>query len=200
MNVVGLTGWAGSGKSTVANYLVAEHGYTRLSFAGPLKAMLRTLNPYLVTENGFVADRLSAVLHDVYDDEQAVKGGPYGKEYRRLLQALGTDCIRAHEPDFWVNAAINQMTSPDGLYVFDDVRFPNEAEVIKAENPWGLWNIKREGQELAADAHDSELHAGHMGEAQTLFNLEGNIKFLHESADRALRAAFSDTALLADAA
>ena len=37
MELVGLCGFAGSGKSTVAQYLVREHGYTRISFAAAVK-------------------------------------------------------------------------------------------------------------------------------------------------------------------
>ena len=195
MNVVGITGYAGSGKSTVANYLVEAHGYTRLSFAGPLKKMLRTLDPYLVSDNGFVTDRLSAVLHDVYDDELAVKEGPYGKEYRRLLQVLGTDCIRAIDPDFWVKAAVAQMTDEDGLYVFDDVRFPNEAQVIKDLNKWGLWNVRRSGYE-AVNGHTSEQWAGKMDEYQTIYN-HGSLGMMYRAVDNALVRAFSDTAAAA---
>lgn len=36
---IGLTGLAGAGKSTAAQFLAVEHGFTRLSFAGPLKQM-----------------------------------------------------------------------------------------------------------------------------------------------------------------
>ena len=192
MNVVGLTGYAGSGKSTVANYLVEGHGYTRLSFAGPLKKMLRTLDPIIGEQYG-EAVRLSEVLAVYAGDENGVKQTPvWGDEYRRLLQVLGTDCIRAVDPDFWVKAAVAQMTDEDGLYVFDDVRFPNEAQVIKDLNKWGLWNVQRSGYE-AVNGHTSEQWAGKMDEWQVIYNTN-SLEFLHSEVDRALRLAFSDTA------
>jgi hypothetical protein len=40
---VALTGLAGSGKSTAALHLVNRHGFERVRFAGPLKAMVRAL-------------------------------------------------------------------------------------------------------------------------------------------------------------
>ena len=35
--IIGVTGFIGSGKDTIANYLVAKHGFVRDSFAGTLK-------------------------------------------------------------------------------------------------------------------------------------------------------------------
>ena len=37
MNIVALSGWKGSGKDMVANYLVEKWGFQRVSFADPLK-------------------------------------------------------------------------------------------------------------------------------------------------------------------
>jgi hypothetical protein len=193
MQVLGLTGYAGAGKSTVANYLVEEHGFTRLSFAAPLKKMLRTLDPIVGTFAGYSANSrrhlatpvsLSHVFADNDGDELAVKAGPFGDEYRRLLQVLGTDCIRAVDEDFWVKAAINQMTDDNGKYVFDDCRFPNEAEVISEFNAFGLWNVTRPGYE-AVNGHDSEKWAGNMGERIWLHN-GLDIEGLHDQIDAAL--------------
>jgi hypothetical protein len=198
MQVVGITGYAGSGKSTVANYLVEKHGFTRLSFAGPLKEMLRKLDPYLAPSPvaGFGGDEplsLSDLLAVM--DENEIKASSAGKEYRRLLQVLGTDCIRSIDPDFWIKAAVAQMTDEDGRYVFDDVRFPNEADVIKEYNPWGLWNIYRPGYE-AVNGHESEKYAGNMDEYQAIGNVT-TLTYLQNNVDYALSLAFSDTGALA---
>lgn len=195
MNVIGLSGFAGAGKSSVAEYLVNVHGYTRLSFAAPLKNMLRTLDPVVGSKltlaygNGYVAKpvRLSDLTR--FHTEQEIKDGPYGKEYRRLLQVLGTDCIRAHDEHFWVNAASAQMTDEDGKYVFDDVRFPNEAEVIKEYNEFGLWHISRPGFE-AVNGHTSEAHAGKMGEAYSIIN-DTDLERLHSGIEVALLDTFT---------
>ena len=191
MQVIGLTGFAGAGKSTVAEYLVKEHGFTRLSFAAPLKKMLRTLNPVLSYELRFGGTEAEAkdyakTLDEVfanYGDENAIKASGYGKEYRRLLQVLGTDCIRAVDEDFWVKAALAQITD-NGKYVFDDCRFPNEAFVISTINPLGLWNVTRPGFE-AVNGHASEQHAGNMGERLWLHN-GLDIEGLHDQIDAAL--------------
>jgi hypothetical protein len=180
MIVIGLTGVAGAGKSTVANYLVEQHGFTRLSFAAPLKKMLRTLNPIIAS--GF---RLSDILEACGGDENYIKTNSlYGPEYRRLLQVLGTDCIRAVDEDFWVNAAAAQMDDQDQNYVFDDCRFPNEAFIIQNCSPEGLWNISRPGFE-PVNGHISEAHAGKLGETVFLRN-DKTVEMLHTDIDAAL--------------
>jgi hypothetical protein len=189
MNVVGLTGLSGAGKTTVADYLVRARGYTRLSFREPVKAMLRSLDPYLGYDRDFsTRPRLSELLAKYTEEE--IKASPFGAEYVRLLEALAG----AHPPLYWVNTAIEMVSDDDGLYVFDDVRFLHEARVIKDLNPWGLWQIVRPEMETA----DAEQNAGHLGEVQTLFNVTTK-EFLYSEADRALRLAFSDTAPLAEA-
>jgi hypothetical protein len=187
VKVIGLTGYAGSGKSTVANYLVEEHGFTRLSFAAPLKKMLRTLDPALSGTPGAYQKpfRVTEALEH-YGSENALKESVDGPEYRRLLQVLGTDCIRAVDEEFWVRAGLAQMADPDGKYVFDDARFPNEAEVISEFNPFGLWNVTRPGYE-AVNGHDSEKWAGNMGERIWLHNGAG-LEVLHDQIDHALNA------------
>jgi hypothetical protein len=185
MTVLGLTGFAQSGKSTVANYLVEQHGFTRLSFAAPLKQMLRTLNPIIAFEDSGDTRVDQVRVGDLFNGgwtEQDIKADTnLGPEYRRLLQVLGTDCVRAVQEDFWIRAAEAQITDPAANYVFDDCRFPNEAQFIESKSPLGLWNIRRGGV-TAVNGHVSEQHAGNMGEFVTLFN-DRTIEMLFENVD-----------------
>lgn len=189
MTLIALTGYAESGKSTVANYLVDQHGFTRVSFAAPLKKMLRTLNPIIdITDNEGGQEYGEVRVGELFQlgwTEAEIKADPsMGKEYRRLLQVLGTDCVRAEQDDFWIRAAEKQMTNPDANYVFDDCRFPNEAEFIKERSPEGLWNISRPGFE-AINGHVSEQYAGKMGESVFIVN-NRTLEMLYSDIDAAL--------------
>lgn len=181
---IGLTGKAGAGKGVVADYLVEHHGFTKVSFAGPLKKMLRTLNPIIgsqLTFGDFGAEptRLSH-LFDVGMTELELKQSPFfGAEYRRLLQVLGTDCIRALDEPFWVRAAMQQITAK-GNYVFDDVRFPNEALAVQAQGT--LWCIMRDEHDGGAGNHASEQWVGQMNENYHLPN-DGTIAVLCAQVD-----------------
>lgn len=192
MIVIGLTGKAGAGKSAVADYLVEAHGFTKLSFAGPLKKMLRTLDPIVDSEDGYIATSLSEVFITHGNDEALIKRSKYGEEYRRLLQVLGTDCIRAVDEDFWVRAAMQQLTDPDGKYVFDDVRFPNEASAVywaslgTGFDP-AVWHVDRPNYDGGAGAHESETHAGRMGETLTITNYSSGIEALHKQVDHLVK-------------
>lgn len=182
MIVVGITGYAEAGKSTVADRLVEEHGFDRLSFATPVKEMMRKMDPIL--GGGQYDDyehleyvRLSTLLEDGYS-EREIKDSRFGKEYRRLIKTFATECIREEDPDFWVRAALKKLTNPDGRYVFDDVRFPNEAHGLKYIPGEGrsftrgiLVNVIRPGHDNGlTDGHESEEWAGRLDENMRLLN------------------------------
>jgi hypothetical protein len=180
MTVIGLTGLARAGKSTVAQILVEDHGFTRVSFAAPLKRMVRTLDPIITTDG----QRLSDIWELHRGDEAHIK--KWYPEYRRVLQVLGTDCIRSEWDDFWLLLAA-QAVDGHGDFVFDDCRFPNEAQFIRGYNDSadGLWNIHRPDTDPAVDGHASEQHAGKLGETLWLGN-DGTLDQLRHSVRMAL--------------
>ena len=77
--IIGLTGYARSGKDSVAKVLVDHYGFIRLAFADPIRDLLLEVNPILDKGN-----RLSSLV-DEYGWDIA-KAQP---EVRRLLQTLG---------------------------------------------------------------------------------------------------------------
>lgn len=196
MIIVGVTGYARSGKDTVADRLVARHGFKRMSFAGPLKAVLRKMDPIV----GMDPMRPGHLIH--LSEALARCGGEDGvkslfPEYRRLLQKLGTEGIRSIDEEFWIKAAAKMiMAEPnDSRLVFTDCRFPNEGTAIKDAGMRGnvlplpgptteLWCVEREEATLEAvnNAHLSEQYVGKLDEDYFLDN-NGTIEHLHLAVD-----------------
>ena len=132
--IIGLSGYAQSGKDTVAEYLVKERGFTRVAFADPIREFLLELNPIL--ENGL---HLTSVV-DEFGWELAKKK----EEVRRLLQATGVAARKHVDQDLWVIAAMRKMDEGVKDYVITDVRFQNEGVMIKQAGGQ-LWRIERIG-------------------------------------------------------
>ena len=77
-----------------------------------------------------------------------------GMTCREFLQKLGTAVRNEVHPDFWVRALINRrIKNKEKLTIIPDVRFPNEAQVIK-DNGGFLIRMERPG--AGAGDHISE--------------------------------------------
>lgn len=154
--IIGLSGYARSGKDTVADILVRDHGFTKLSFAQPMRDALYALNPIV----GLRLDT-DARVQDVIAEHgwDGYKESRYGNEIRELLQRLGTEVGREMFGEaFWVMAAEGVMLNMlnDGKkVVFTDVRFINEAEMIDEYNDGQVWRVRRPGV-FPANEHASE--------------------------------------------
>lgn len=118
--LVGLVGYAQSGKDTLAGYL----GYRRIAFADPLKELALACNPHLAP------DTLSS-LRDWVEEEgwEATKAQAPGA--REFLQNLGCGVRDVLGADTWVQAAFAKY-DPTQPTVITDVRFPNEIAAIRA--------------------------------------------------------------------
>lgn len=191
MIVIALTGLMRAGKDATADILVRDHGFVKMSFAAPLKRMMRNLNPIV----GFSMDAGWIYLSNLYaggmtDDD--IKASKYGDEVRRLWQRFGTDVMRAEQDDYWIEKAkADLLASGHDRVVFTDCRFPNEAEMIYSlndcqflsdpvDNQGSVWQVTRPGVEPQAGAHASEQHVGLMGEEITLHN-DGTLEDLAET-------------------
>jgi hypothetical protein len=142
--IIGLSGYAQSGKDTVAELLCLNYGYTRMSFAQPMRDAIYTLNPIVFNLNSRVADLVDEHGWDV------AKANP---EVRRLLQVFGTDVGRKQFGDnFWVQQAFDKLEGTK--VVFSDVRFPNEAnEIIQYGGQ--VWRVNRHNH-APVNTHKSE--------------------------------------------
>ena len=143
--IIGLLGYAQSGKDEVAKILVEKYNYQRVAFADAIRDLLYEANPVV---NGLASNMQHAVNQRGWDD---VKKNP---EVRSLLQNMGVGARKVLGDDVWVVAALRKMGDKDQQYVITDVRFDNEATIIKQLNG-ELWRIQRPGIQAVND-HISE--------------------------------------------
>ena len=149
--LIGLTGYARTGKDTIARELQEAHGYTVRAFADPLREMAGVINPWLKC-GPMVYRRYSAIL-DHYGYERAKAEVP---EFREFLQRLGTEAVRnVLGIDTWVQLAERRLSEVNDPVVFVDARFENEADMIR-RNGGIVVQVVREGIGPAND-HASEV-------------------------------------------
>ena len=189
MILICLTGQARSGKDSVADRLVERHGFTKISFAAPLKQALRATDPILgfhPYRRGELV-RLSEALAN--ESEDVIKQA--FPEYRRLLEKLGTEGIRAIDDEFWLKAAIDRINfnDDDGRYVFPDARFQNEVNAVRdAATYTGMdvaeaWHIVRPSLVgPVGELHASAALHGNLGEDREVVN-DGTLDDLYSIVD-----------------
>lgn len=139
--IVAFIGPIGSGKTTAAACL-KPLGYHRISFADPLKQMLMTLG----------------LTHEqVYGSEKEIPSPLLGhRTPRHAMQTLGTEWGRnLVAPDLWVRAWRYRCETHQ-LVAVDDLRFPNEYEMVRALNGVVV-KIERPGSRRP-DEHESEAY------------------------------------------
>lgn len=154
MTVIGLCGFAQSGKDTAASFLV-ERGFTRLAFADILRQSLYNLNPIVSLAQQKTVENWGRVqtIVDRYGWDYAKTHYP---EIRELLQRFGTEVGRElYGEDFWVERVMAQIEF-DQDYVITDVRFPNEERAVHMIGG-KVFKIIRSGNE-AVNSHASEAH------------------------------------------
>lgn len=146
--IIGLSGWARSGKDSIADYLVQNHGYTKISFASPMKEALVLLDPQVLYHNTRI--HLATAVRVV--GWENLKDG--STDARELLQRMGTEVGRnLFGENFWVNLALEKAKHHDKV-VISDCRFINEIEAIK-NSGGSVWRINRENV-TAVNNHISE--------------------------------------------
>ena len=148
--IIGLSGYAQSGKDTIANYLVEHHGFTRVAFADPIREALYALNPKINDIPELQGVRLQWLV-DKMGWEFVKVDSP---ETRGLLQRFGTEVGRnLWGENFWVDKAMATAAKHDKV-VITDVRYPNEYQAIK-DTGGDMWRVEKPGG-IPINRHSSE--------------------------------------------
>ena len=179
MAIIGIMGRKRSGKDTFASVLVNEAGYTRVAFADPLREVALATNPIVAASLVLPVGLITAPhLREVIDALGWERAKDYVPEVRGILPRLGR-AVRGQDPDFWLDMGLRSFNEASGPVVVTDVRFPNEADAIRASGG-RLVRIVRPGQ-LDDDADESE-HALDDYEADTVVVNDAGIDKLEAAA------------------
>lgn len=153
--IIGLHGFAGVGKDTVAEHLVHQHGFEHRKFAEPLKqsvANLFNITREQVDEFKYSEGEIPGVevLVDIYGKTQ------YSFSWREFLQRYGTEAHRdVFGQNFWVDQCLPiQDAFVEQDIVVSDTRFMSEMDRIKILGGIVV-NIYRPG--YVSGDHSSEM-------------------------------------------
>lgn len=159
LQLIGISGKKGSGKSTIAEAIqLSFPDVLHTAFAAPLKRIcidILGLPPERVYGSDAAKSTLTSIrLRDMpfYDAPIDCASGDALLSAREVLQYVGTEIFRRIRPNCWTDYAIRTASEHDGLTIIDDVRYPNEADAIRAAGG----KLIRLTRRLSSDAHSSE--------------------------------------------
>lgn len=157
MNIIGICGPIGSGKDTVADILIKERGYVKLSFASSLK------------------DAVGVIFG--WDREMLEGSTPESREWREqvdewwskrlnipyltprwILQHWGTDILRdKFHQDIWLASLERKLLNypKDSRIVITDCRFQNEIDILKRLGS-KIIKMERDDYKKSSINHSSE--------------------------------------------
>ena len=140
--IIGICGLIGSGKDTIAEYLVEKHNFTKMSFADKLKDAVSQMFEW----DRELLDGKTAASRKWREEPDAYWSKEVGSVItpRLALQKFGTECMRNGFFDgIWVSLLKKKITeNPHMNWVIPDVRFLNEADMIKSVSG-KVWWVKR---------------------------------------------------------
>lgn len=149
--IFGISGEKFSGKDTVADAIVARYARDGkkakiIRFAEPLKQSLCTL---------FGWDRSQLESHEFKETPEPITG----KTPRYIMQAMGTEFGREllHD-ELWIRLAraeVERCLATDVVPVLSDVRFENEAAMVRSMGGI-LVHVINPANVVRTDAHASE--------------------------------------------
>lgn len=136
--IIGISGYAQSGKDTVAELLVTKYGFERVAFADAIRNFVYDINPKVHVGYDIVTTVKTLVDNEGWDEAKK------HSEVRELLQKVGVAARNQFGEDFWVRQALSKVGYTQNT-VITDVRFKNEAMSIKDKDYSQLWRVTRPG-------------------------------------------------------
>ena len=136
--IIGICGFIGSGKDTVADFLVNFQGFRRESFANTLKDAVSSVFGW---DRELLEGRTkeSREWREQRDEWWSRRLG-MDITPRYVLQQWGTEvCRRSFHDDIWIASLENKLRRSSDSVVISDCRFPNEIKAIKNAGGRVVW-------------------------------------------------------------
>ncbi len=179
--IIGICGMKGSGKTTVAEYLVDRNKYINTALADPLKRAVKEIFQF--------------------DDEQLWGGQKetvdkfWDVTPREVLQIIGTDLLRdqmqkilpkLNSKDLWLNRwklEYDKLVTLNNL-IISDIRFPNEEEFFRKNYPKSfiLVKVNRQLNDTNFTQHPSETSLQYLN-PDVIINNSGSLNELYLKLD-----------------
>lgn len=181
--LIGIIGKKRAGKDTIGDYLVANHNFTKYSFADPLKR--GAMEIFGLTEN------------QVFGDDKDKIATEWGVTPRVLLQIMGTELfqydIQEHIPEFekidrgiWVKRFQQwHKENKDRNVVVCDVRFKHEAEAIIKQGG-EIWKVIRDTNKYTIDSHASEMELEEIQDLNAIIHNNSSLDKLYSNINKSL--------------
>jgi len=172
--VIGICGLISSGKDTIADYLIKNHTFHKISFADKLKDSVSAMFGW----DRELLDGKTNESRKWREEVDAYWTSETGRTItpRLVLQEFGTECMRNGFYDgIWVSLTKKKIIeNPNMNFVLPDTRFPNEAKMLY-DIGGEVWRVKRgedpawfsEYQEVGVEPTD--VHPSEWAWAQTKF-------------------------------
>lgn len=140
--IMGICGFIGSGKDTVADYLVNFHEFRRESFANTLKDAASAVFGW---DRTLLEGRTKEAREwrEQVDPWWAARLDMPTLTPRWILQYWGTEvCRKGFHDDIWIASLENKLRNSRDNVVISDCRFPNEIASIRNAGGKIIW-VKR---------------------------------------------------------
>jgi hypothetical protein len=188
--IIGFGHRAQSGKDTCGQYLVDRHGYKRVAFADPLKraamqifglteqqcygskANKETVDPRWGFTPRYAMQTLGEKLRVIFGEDVWVKSAE--------AQILNTKIDRSM-PKGEIAISLDHVTYSGGV-VITDVRYPNEAQMIRSLGGIVV-RVDRPSLGPLTDAHPSETSMEGFDYDDVILN-DGSLEALYAQVDR----------------
>jgi hypothetical protein len=185
MWVVGVLGYAGTGKDEVGKILVERYNFQRVAFADKVRATARAVDPYVRVPRKFWLPKYVRLSQIIPDDDTSASWEEVKKipDVRRLLQRIGTEAGRhVLGESIWIESTFKDMQY-DSNWVVTDARFLNEFHAIESSGGFTI-RVRRPGTGPLND-HPSETEQDQY-HANFTINNDGSLRELHDKVDSIL--------------